>query len=442
MDRSGIKNRWQDAFGQKKLVDTSMPSDRREKLESTISLLTEMNRLNQLLEIIREHREIYNEPWLLQVESSVERQLNVSEETPEDGNLSPLPASDDDLWEATDTDDDHDVDKAAPAFALTSPVAVQAELTLTHADAESVVSEVAASETARVPIRRGFHLPRVGKSFTLDFDGDEPSALAPEPVAPAMLASQNAVLDVPAQGEEDDRALPAPDTEETVFDPDDDLDDALGSEVLALDEVVESPEVFASDDDPEAWHDELDLDFQDLMGELQQRVEPLTRIAQAARARQVASELIANHDWPHSALPILTEVLNRKSYGAIKAALDRLMTHGMTLEMLVLASQIRAIWHDSPAYWVSFRASGEPGEGQYVLSWPAAINVLNAFPELPSIEEVEWFLDTQLDYWMSRRSLRACFRSFRLYLWFRTSGLKGTLPPDQHYNFDSLPYES
>lgn len=447
MDWSGIKNRWQAAFGQKKPVEPGMPPELRQELESTISLFTKMNRLDQLLEVIREHRETYNEPWLLQAELSIVRQLNVAE-------FETLEEPYEDLSEAAEVEWP-DIDSEQPEPTPSVPEQLPPEPVLAepppHAQLEIVepIEAVAEPEVLPVhisPVARPAALP---KGFSLDCD-DEDDDVEGTLFSDESDTDEEAVE--PALNELEFDELPS-DTADSALEqrPDeaeeDELDDREKDSEPALvdidtDEVVEQIESFEEDDDPVVWRDELDPDLLDMVVETSQPPEQLTRVERSTRARQVAAELIAKHDWPHHALPILVEIFNRKSYGAARVALDRLMSDGLTLDALILASQIRTIWHQTPAFWISFNKAGDEAyDTQYLLSWPAAINLLNAFTNMPTIDEVEIFLDDQLDYWMNNRSLRRSFRSFRLYLWFRTAGLQGTLPPDEHRNFDQLLYE-
>lgn len=496
MDWSGIKNRWQAAFGQKSPVEMDMPIERRRELESTISLFTKMNRLDQLLEIIREEREKYNEPWLQQAEQSLVRQLNIQEsvesaelvdleEITYDG-YSPLSEMSGEEWPEEPTTAVVP-QEAAPDKVSRQPNLAQAEIDLsfrketsrestqpaaTRLDApecprintssgvsntllddlfEAELAPSQAEEKQEKPVllirRPHFRPTPVQSKFSLDCDdGDELHEASVQSDDPNSLKK----VTTEDEGPWASVAAEAPDntTEPVVLSAEEEPEQVAEADAITIefdpDDVIELIEQIDEEDDPSAWREELDPFMWDtVVDEVKEVSAPSTRLGREARARQVAAELIAKHHWPHQALPVLTEIFNRKAYGPAKVALDTLMTRGLTLPTLILAVHVRAIWHNSPAYWVCFNKTGDVADdSQNLLSWPAAINVLNAFSELPSVEELEWFLEEQLEYWRNRRDLRRCFRSFRLYLWYRTADLKETLPPDEWRNFERLPYAS
>lgn len=153
------------------------------------------------------------------------------------------------------------------------------------------------------------------------------------------------------------------------------------------------------------------------------------------RARQKAADFVMFAGWPNSALRLVEQVFVTSGWGAARIALEREVQKGLTPNELVLASHLKAIWAENDYYWLAFERSGSTRLSHHILSWPMALHIVRSYDSLPQLEELMTLLDSEYDYWIERPQLTKAFRSFTRYLWFRFSGVKGVLPPEQFFCF-------
>ncbi len=413
MDWKDLKNRWQTAWGSTPKAALMLPDKVRSELEPTINFLTRIGKLEVVLELISEHKVLYQDPWLYDLEATTRYAIAVRQQEVPDELLAPLMSEAEEYWP-----EETDPDEATPS----QPIVSQAK--------------------PKLPLV----VHRQPKTLDCDDDPPEPfdeddlldnecSEELPDTSSNAPTGQLDADdLDLDSNEPDEPELIPADqhrrDDERIV-----DIDIELSLEEIQITEI----------DDPDSgWTADFDPDLEDFLVDSEQidkeDIEPTSKLTREIKARQIAAEVIDRHDWPIKSLPLLSEIFTHSGYGATRVALERLMSQGLTLEELILATHIKALWSNSPAYWICFSSSGDGYDTQFLLSWPAALSILNAFTSLPSLEEVEVFLDEQFEYWTSNHSLRRSFKSFRMYIWFRTARLHATLCPTEWQNFDANPY--
>lgn len=409
MGWQGIKNRWQSAWEDGTKVAKKLPEDVRLELEPTINYLSRLGKFEIVLELIADHRKHYNDQWLIEQESAATFAIATRQTKDPDEQLAPLIEKIEAFW-PDDAEPAEEPDSQLPT--RTQPIQVF-HRSPTSLDCDDEPPETVDNDALE------------GESEWIE-DVESVSETSQEPTE---LESEELELDEP-------EFIPADhhrrDDERIV-----DID---------LEPVLDEGQ-FTEVDEPESgWTADFDPDLEDFLldSELVEKedIEPTNKLTREIKARQIAAEVIARHDWPIKSLPLLSEIFTRSGYGATRVALERLMDQGLTLEELILATHIKALWSNCPAYWICYSRAGDGHDTQYLLSWPAALSILNAFASLPCLEEIEAFLDEQFDYWSSKPSLRRNFKSFRMYIWFRTARLDATLCPTEWQNFDSDPYVS
>jgi len=221
--------------------------------------------------------------------------------------------------------------------------------------------------------------------------------------------------------------------EDSNFD-DDGASDEFASETEMLSEDVDSKDFYDTDEYEYLIDiDELIPTPQDDVFEFINNNQTLTR---EQRARQKAVDFLRFADWPNSALPLVQMVFLLNGWGPARVALEREAQKGLKPEELILAAHLKAIWAENDYLWTSFERTGSTRLSHRVLSWPMALHIVRSFELLPQEEELMILVEAEYEYWMQHPQINRAFRSFALYLWFRFSGVKGVLPPEQHFSFE------
>lgn len=192
-----------------------------------------------------------------------------------------------------------------------------------------------------------------------------------------------------------------------------------------------------SDDDPDLlaiWDSEraepqpgrtehsAELDWETLASEAYEFDEAPTRdeldalevegpVSRHQRAQQEAIRLGLQYGWDEAGVRLLTEIFETYSWSSTKRSLRAALDAGTAPAELQLAHEARLLWRDSP--YLALNLSGY--EHTY-LSWPLALQIVDAFGHLPDIFEIQGLLDTAYDDWRSAPHLQQAYTAFRDYL--------------------------
>jgi len=231
--------------------------------------------------------------------------------------------------------------------------------------------------------------------------------------------------------EDDDLAGDEFDDEQSVDDPispnpvDTDKEFSL-EDLLALDEWDDSAE------EEDGRDDDLDLDALGLE----------ERLTLEERGRQIAINFLLENDLEHNWLDFLSSVFTKRSWGAVRNAMQWAVDRDISLEQLMLARELRALWHERQDYWINFSyawARAECAEATHQhLSWRFAIRLVATYESVPSIEEVESSLEHEYEYWLNHSRLRRAYPAFLRYLTgYRFSTSSSLLPPSFGWHFEA-----
>lgn len=208
-----------------------------------------------------------------------------------------------------------------------------------------------------------------------------------------------------------DDLVDADDSSEAVF------DTSTFNEMEEESDLREEPLSF---EDNEAefyafWDDEASDEQENThSGALENRLTP------EERARLVAVECILEFGWHTSKLHFLVDVFTSAGWSNSRRALEREVESGSTCEELELAFEVKRFWQDSSRYWITFSkawVSGESADATYRhCSWKQALRLVRLYDNLPILEEIEDFLETEFEYWYHNKVLRLCFPAFNKYL--------------------------
>lgn len=194
------------------------------------------------------------------------------------------------------------------------------------------------------------------------------------------------------------------------------------------------------------WDDESDEYSEDEIHDSSILDDRLTR---EERARLVAVECIIEFNWHTNKLSFLTDVFSTQGWGSIRKSLEREVHAGTTAEELELAFAVKKIWQDSSRYWINFSkawALGESADATYRhCSWKQALRLVRLFDNLPSIDEIYNFLESEFDVWYHHSVLRLCFPAFNKYLFLyrlnnrnETTLFNGFELPVEHDGLEAL----
>lgn len=160
-------------------------------------------------------------------------------------------------------------------------------------------------------------------------------------------------------------------------------------------------------------------------------------------AYEVADEI---GDTSSRLVSVLNRIFRLSPYPATRKSLVREIQRGATPDDLEAAVEVRTIWQNHPEFANSFRyGRDDKGEGwrkteqaRRMLSWPAALAVVQAFWSYPCHEEIERIIEEIFEDWWESEARRRRFPEFRLYLGCRTGAIPGYLKewPEWTFNCD------
>lgn len=138
------------------------------------------------------------------------------------------------------------------------------------------------------------------------------------------------------------------------------------------------------------------------------------------RAQQVAIDVIYLTNSSDKHLDFLTDVFFENGWGMARKTIEREIRSGTSFDELILAWDFKEIWKNCDRYWIAFNKIGPTAhvtEAIYrSMSWVQALRIIRCFNWLPSIEELEVFLDDEFEYWYQHTLMRALYPSFMKYL--------------------------
>jgi hypothetical protein len=225
------------------------------------------------------------------------------------------------------------------------------------------------------------------------------------------------------------------------------------------DVLFDNPELITDDeelitDDEEAaeeffWDSLDELDDFDELDEVDHREQDAPEhhaetISREVRARQVATEVLANSDWDREYLPLLQLIFEENGWSACRVAIEKAIADGLTPHALSLARKIRIFWTENEKYWISFNniRTNAPFQDAYAsykhMSWQDAFRIINCFPSLPDIEEIYALIEEAYDTWYRSTRLRKSFKAFFKFLKYRIGATRGILPGDIPFFFKQL----
>lgn len=214
-------------------------------------------------------------------------------------------------------------------------------------------------------------------------------------------------------------------------------------------EKLEEPDLIDSSIDID---DEVDIyDFWDEADELEEDVDDIlfeeggvlsTELTKENRARQVAIALVDKVGWEIDNVDFITEVFIENGWGQARAALEREIDLGLVREELELAFYIKCLWKECDRYWISFPRMGSVKESTDATfkncSWKQVLRLIRIFPDIPVVEEITEFLESEFEYWYADRKLRYRFRSYSDYLFkYRLNDSIYTISISAPWRFES-----
>ncbi|EMV9315959.1 tetratricopeptide repeat protein [Vibrio vulnificus] len=138
------------------------------------------------------------------------------------------------------------------------------------------------------------------------------------------------------------------------------------------------------------------------------------------RAQQVAVEVIYSTNWFGKHLAFLTDVFFESGWGAARVTIEKEILSGTTIDELMLAREFKELWKNCDRYWITLSKLGPSNHVTEAthkqMSWAQALKIIRCFNWLPSIEELEVFLDDEFEYWYQNALMRRVFPIFMKYL--------------------------
>lgn len=186
-----------------------------------------------------------------------------------------------------------------------------------------------------------------------------------------------------------------------------------------------------------------DFDFDDdLNGELQISDEAddgnRPKLTRWERAQQVAVEVIYSTNWSGKHLAFLTDVFYENGWGAARTTIEKEIRSGTTIDELMLAWDFKEVWKNCDRYWITFSKLGPFAHVTEAthrhMSWSQALKIIRCFNWLPSIDELEVFLEDEFEYWYQHTVMRRIYPVFMKYLCYYRA--KNT----PYMNFELEPY--
>lgn len=197
------------------------------------------------------------------------------------------------------------------------------------------------------------------------------------------------------------------------------------SEIHAVEDFDDIIEIFEDHNDDDFIHDNYEIweDLEDSR-EVETAVSDFYSLKDSVsrydRARQKAVEVLTLFDWEKTQLSLITQILYENGWGAAKKAIEREIADGATAEELMLARELKLIWCVCDRYWINFQKvtqfSNVTDATYRILSWRQALRIIRIFANLPSIEEIEYFLEDEFEFWYHHRILRLRYPAFLKYL--------------------------
>jgi hypothetical protein len=248
-----------------------------------------------------------------------------------------------------------------------------------------------------------------------------------------------------AQAGDSDHVLPFQDTFQSENDELEWEQDPTGLEFYQDNEVLfdfdeEGCELFdVTDDAFISAFEEFDFD------EEQQSIDDANdgdklKLTRWERAQQVAVEVIYSTNWSGKHLTFLTDVFFESGWGAARITMEKEILSGTTIDELILARDFKEIWKNCDRYWITLSKLGPTAHVTEAthrqMSWVQALKIIRCFNWLPSIEELEVFLEDEFEYWYQHALMRRIFPVFMKYFcYYRAKN-------DPYMDFELGPYQA
>ncbi|MCD9506159.1 hypothetical protein [Photobacterium phosphoreum] len=186
---------------------------------------------------------------------------------------------------------------------------------------------------------------------------------------------------------------------------------------ILLDLAEEDCELFDYTDDAfiSAFEDE------DLEEEEEQFIDnDRHKLTRWERARQVAVEVIYSTNWSGKHLTFLTDIFFENGWGAVRVTMEKEIQIGTTIDELMLARDFKEIWKNCDRYWITLSKlspTAHVTEATYKnMSWAQALKIIRCYNWLPSIDELEVFVEEEFEYWYQHALMRRVYPVFMKYL--------------------------
>jgi hypothetical protein len=220
------------------------------------------------------------------------------------------------------------------------------------------------------------------------------------------------------------------------------VDDYIHDDFEAEEDALIIPEIEDIIIEVEFSWDDLD-EFDELDDQDPINISILTegKLNRSERARQKATEIIKTYEWGKENLPLLQEVFMENGWAAARVSIEREINKGLLPEELHLALFIRQLWTDNQQYWISFIHVTSNQDGQQTraayknMSWPESLRIIRSFNNIPSEEEIQFFLDQIYDDWYCSAKLQRQYKTFIRYLKYRIGSVRGSLPGKELFSF-------
>lgn len=164
-----------------------------------------------------------------------------------------------------------------------------------------------------------------------------------------------------------------------------------------------------------------------------------SKLTRWERAQQIAVEVIYSTNWSGKNLAFLTDVFYENGWGATRVTIEKEILSGTTIDELMLARDFKEIWKNCDRYWITLSKLGPTAHVTEAthrqMSWAQTMKIIRCFNWLPSIEELEVFLEDEFEYWYQHTLMRRVFPVFMKYLCYYRA--KST----PYMDFESRPYQ-
>lgn len=114
-------------------------------------------------------------------------------------------------------------------------------------------------------------------------------------------------------------------------------------------------------------------------------------------AECLAGDIVGEYRLSQEFLPILADILTRRSYGNIKSEVIELIKSGASADEVLLSHQIRQYWQE---VWQEAEKSKRDKKARdRSLSWINAFCIVKAFEGCPSLDEIHACLEQYFQKW-------------------------------------------